>query len=139
MKLLVHELKTELVQNSRGDKHNILEAIRLHLYKHNSPSGNLFVEVRDLNNQLVSRSEILPISSISEAPFFHGQVRFYVNAYLIAGNEYRIALCASEYTFNESAYIGWCADFDFKTYPRQTEILMDSPLDYEIWERRQGK
>lgn len=132
MKLLVNELKTELVQQLSGDETRIVEAVRLKLYKHNSPAGSLFVEVRDENGGVISVSESIAISSLSESAFFHGQIRFYLNAYLKAGRSYQLALCSTGYSFSESAYVGWCLDFDFHTYTKTTKHRHD----FEIWSRK---
>lgn len=138
MKLLVVELKSELTQTIKPDRSEHIEAIRIHLYKHQEVTGNIYLELRDENNFLITQSELIPISSIESDGYFHGQVRFNINAHLKELTEYRLVLCHSGYTFDESAYVGWCLDYDFNTYPK--DYFVDSPLkssfDYEIWSRK---
>lgn len=132
MKLMVNELKTELIQKLSGDEFTIVEAVRLHLYKHGAPGGSLFVEIRDEQSQLIATSETILIGSISEMTFFHGQVRFYVSAYLRPESVYQLVLKSSGYSFSEGAYVGWCLDFDFNTYQKNS----NHAHDYEIWSRK---
>lgn len=132
MKLMVNELKTELIQELSGDDLSIVEAVRLHLYKHGAPGGSLFVEIRDEQSQLIATSETISIGSISEMMYFHGQVRFNINVYLRPASIYQLVLKSSGYSFSEGAYVGWCLDFDFNTYPKNSAHAHD----YEIWTRK---
>lgn len=132
MKLMVNELKTELIQEVSSDSFAIVEAVRLHLYKHGNPAGSLFVEIRDGQGQLVAISEQIPIESISEMMFFHGQIRFYVSAYLRPESTYQLVLKSTGYNFTEESYVGWCLDFDFGTYPKDSIFAHD----YEFWTRK---
>lgn len=132
MKLLVNELKTEIAQAVSGDGFAVVEAVRLHLYKHGAPAGSLFVEIRDEHGQMIATSEVIPIESLSESLYFHGQIRFFISAYLRPSAVYQIVLCSTGYSFNESAYVGWCCDFDFNTYPKNSKYAQD----YEIWTRK---
>lgn len=132
MKLLVNELLSERSQGISSDTIAIVEGIRVHLYKHNNPAGELFLQIRDSSGQVVAESERISITAISEAPFFHGQVRFFIKAHLAADTAYQITLCSSGYAFSEAAYIGWCLDFDFQTYPKTEQYAHD----YEVWVRK---
>lgn len=128
MKLLVNELISELKQTISGDKISIVEGIRLHLYKHRNPAGTLYLDVRK-GRQTIASSAGVQISAISDAPFFHGQVLFEIKAHLRAGTAYDLVLRHEGYAFTEEAYVGWCLDFDFRTYPKIGKFAQD----YEIW------
>jgi hypothetical protein len=110
-----------------------IEAIRLHLYRHRWPSGSLRLALENENGRFAT-SEDVAISSIGQENFFHGQVRFFINAQV--RSPFQIVLEPVDYAFSESAYVGWCSDFDFKTYHSFPRPLQ-SPLDYEMWTRVQ--
>lgn len=134
MKLIVHELVTTLSQTVRCDSTSNVIAVRVKLYKHNSPSGSLQLQIKH-NSQVIATSETIAISSVSGAAYFHGLIRFYISAQLQAGQTYEITLVPTGYTFSEPAYVGWCADFDFNTYPTisPTAHPLFAPLHYELW------
>lgn len=138
MKLVVHELMADgLSQVIRRDKNTIVEAIRPHLYRHNFASGSLKLQILD-GPTLVAESAVVPISSITTAAFFHGLVRFDIDAYLAKDTDYTVKLVGADgYTFDESAYVGWCVGFDLGHYAPTYEAasLLDYPLDLEIWSR----
>jgi hypothetical protein len=140
MKLIVHELEAAGVSQVLTPAKNIIvEAVRPHLYRHLNPSGNLKVEIYD-GVTLVATSEEIDISDIaSGSNYFHGYVRFYINAYLEADTAYTFKLVGGDgYTFDNAAYIGWCNDFDLIKYETETPetVALNRPLDIEIWERR---
>lgn len=132
MKLMVNELKTELVQVVSSDGFAIVEAVRLHLYKHGNPAGSLFVQIRDGHGQLIATSEQIQIESISEEMFFHGLIRFYISAHLRPESNYQMVLQSTGYNFTEESYVGWCFDFDFNNYPKES----NHALCYEFWTRK---
>lgn len=131
MKLLVNELISELKQGISSDKTSYVEGIRVHLYKHGTPTGSLRLEIRSRNGQRIAVSESIAIADLTEAPYFHGQVLFGIKAHLRASADYHLVLCQEGYSFSEAAYVGWCLDFDFKTYPKTSKFAHD----YEIWSR----
>ena len=139
MKLVVHELTgSGLFQTVTRDRRTIVEAVRPHIYRHNFPTGNLKVQILTEADDLVAESSEVPISSIGTEDFFHGNVRFLLNAYLNKNTNYKIKLVGTGgYSFNESAYIGWCVGFDLGRYPETYEpaSLLNKPLDLEIWSR----
>ncbi len=139
MKLVVHELTgSSLFQTVTRDRRTIVEAIRPHIYRHNFPTGNLKVQILTEADDLVAESSEVPISSIGTEDFFHGNVRFLLNAYLDKNTNYKIKLVGTGgYSFNESAYIGWCVGFDLGRYLETYEpaSLLNKPLDLEIWSR----
>lgn len=134
MKLVVHELVSTLSQTVRCEALSNVIAVRVNLYKHNDPAGSLQVRIKS-NGQTIATSESIAISSVSAAAFSHGLVRFYITAQLQANRDYEIELVPSGYTFSEPAYIGWCADFDFQTYPTISPVThpLLAPLHYELW------
>lgn len=138
MKLIVIELKSELAQTIIPDRTEHVEGIRLHLYKHAEPTGYIHLELRDENNSLITQSEVIPISSIESDGYYHGQIRFNVNAHLKEQTEYKIVLCHTGYIFDESAYVGWCLDYDYNSYPKGYEYSspLKSSFDFEIWTRK---
>lgn len=138
MKILVNELVlTPIVQVIRPLKKTNIRSIRLHLYKHNNPNGSLSLTIHNgVEGSLIAESNQVIISSISQSPYFHGMVRFDLKCQLEKGTEYEIRLNSNGYSFNENGYVGWCQDFDFKTYDTEYEKLggLRAPQDFEIWE-----
>lgn len=136
MKLAVAELKTELYQDLVATSNTDIHAVRLHLYKHNSPAGSLIVKLADTQGKVFATSDTVSISSIT-GTFFHGYVRFLVSYPIKKNTQFRVYLTSSGYTFGESAYIGWCNDFDLRKYtatysPNQSTR---AALDLEVWSK----
>jgi hypothetical protein len=136
MDLIVHELKTELKQEIEVKHQPIqLYAIRPHLYRHLAPSGTIYVELRDEGNNVIETSAGLPISSLPSGNYLHGYIRFYMRTNLRAFTKYNVVLKASGYSFSESAWIGWCNDYDLRkaeaTYGGNTGL--GAALDLELW------
>lgn len=140
MRLLVDELYDSLYQQVTATKNFDLTAIRPHIYKHNSPSGNLKILLQDENGKLVASSNAVPIASIATLAFAHKYIRFDISHPIKGGLIYRIALeHLGGYAFSESAYIGWCRDFDLRKYEATytPNTGYSSALDFEAWERRE--
>lgn len=141
MKLLVFEIQEAGVYQTVKPTRNVnIEAIRPHLYVHANPAGTVKVQVQDSSGGLIAESTALTIADISAATYFHGKVRFYINASLRKGETYRIAVVgAGGYSFSESAYIGVCNSFDLSTYDASysPNVGFNAPLALEIWERTQ--
>lgn len=138
MKLLVHELKTELSQLITVGAESIkVVAIRPHLYRHNTAGGSLRVQIEDASGNVIALSETIAISAMPAAQaYWHGYLRFYIKAHLRAGATYRISLVPlSGYSFNESAYIGWCNDYDLRKVPAlyTPNAGGAAALDFELW------
>jgi hypothetical protein len=135
MNLILQELNTELVQAITTTKILNLYAFRLHLYKQGNPSGSLFVRIKDAQGGTIADSEPISISSISNADYFHGYVRFLISYPLKINTEYFISLKQSGYSFSESAFIGWVQDLGLQrvtaTYSPNTSY--NSPLGLEVW------
>lgn len=143
MHLVVYELTaTPVIQEIEvGDRSIYVESFRPHLYKHLNPAGSMYIELRNLADVVLATSETVLISDVHNAtgPYFHGVVRFGIDASLQANTKYRVALIGSGgYTFSESAYIGWCGGFDLKIVPNSYTPIStaDEGLILEIWERR---
>lgn len=140
MTLIVQELQASaLTQVVTPDQNTIVEAIRPHIYRHHFATGTLQIQIKDNTNTVIATSEKINIADIGTMQFFHGYVRFYINAYLTAGQAYTICLTAQDgYSFAESAYCGWCNGFDLGKYPATSipASAVQSPLDLEIWERK---
>ena len=137
MKLLVAELKTSLYQELTANSNAQIEAIRIHLYKHNSPVGSLSVSIADTNGRVVATSDTVAISSISAVAFYHGYIRFLVSYPIRSGTTFRVYLNASGYTFSDAAYIGWCNDFDLRKYGvgYSPSTSTRAALDLEVWSK----
>lgn len=140
MKLIVFEVKSDGVYQEVSPNRNVIvEAIRPHLYVHGNPSGTVKVQIQDASGDLITESEALTIADISNATYFHGKVRFYIDAYLKKDETYRIAIVgASGYSFSESAYVGVCNSFDLSTYDASyaPSVGYQAPLAIEVWERK---
>lgn len=143
MKLLVHELKTTLTQRITIGKDNIdLYAIRPYLLFYAAPAGSLKLQVRDLAGNLVAESETLSVAAIKAAiPSLghdHGFVRFLITVMLRKNTQYDIVLVPTGYSFNESAYVGWCNGFDLaKVGTDYTPSAgWSSALNMEFWGTR---
>jgi hypothetical protein len=136
MRLVVHELVTELSQTLKPSKHTNVCAIRPHLYIHNAPSGSLKVQIKTSDGVLISESEELVITEITDAVYFHGYVRFDIKAFLMRDIEYQVCVVGADgYSFSESAYCGVCNDYDLKKYEAEYEQSagLSAPLDIEVW------
>jgi hypothetical protein len=139
MKFVVQELMSSAIEQDFTPSNNtIVEAIRPHIYRHNMPSGSLQLAIYDSSNTLIATSDTVSISAIGILAFYHGYIRFDINAYLQEGQLYKMKLSSSGgYSFSESAYCGWVNGLDLGKYP-PSSVPADSwhyPLDYEIWER----
>lgn len=140
MKLIVHELEdVGLTQELTADRNMIVEAVRPHLYRHNFADGTLKLQILDQTDTVIGESDPVNISDIGSQAFFHGPVRFDINAGLKKNQTYKFKLVGEGgYSFSESAYIGWCNGFDLGKYaPTYTpEAMINYPLDLEVWERK---
>lgn len=138
MKLIVDELVTYLEQKiTTSGSPTQLGAIRPHLYKHNNPAGTLKIQLRDSSNVLLKESDAVTIQEITDVTnaFTHGYIRFLLKCGLLPNTDYYIRLVASGYSFSESAYIGWCKDFDLRKYEASysPSVGIRSAFDYEAW------
>ena len=142
MRLLVHELVTELYQEITVDHiPRVVGAIRPHLLVFNRPglTGALRLEIRDTRNRVVAVSETLNLSDLSVLAYAHKYYRFYIDAHLRAGATYRVALVpGGGYSFSEAAYVAWCNGWEHRRLNSSYSFgELDAPLDMEIWERRE--
>lgn len=135
MTIVVHELSTELFQTmTTGPQHEVIRAIRPHLLKFLNPAGSLYMEIEDTDSNVVATSEEIDIVDISVADYFHGYIRFFIDAVLAPDTDYNFYLRHTGYTFDEAAYIGWCNDYDLRKYELGYEADdLTAPLDQEIW------
>lgn len=141
MKLIVNELQTSLFQQiTTGTRAIQLYAIRPHLYRHGSPSGSLTVQVQDSGGKLIAASETLACTAVGSGTYWHGDQRFLIGAELAASTIYRVALVASGgYSFSESAYVGWCLDYDLRKVPATYSPSTNEKSAHllELWESRE--
>lgn len=140
MKLCVHELTASGVEQVlTAPKNTVLVAVRPHLYRHNLPAGTLAIEIRDASDTLLATSNSVNIADIGSDNFYHGYIRFDVSVGLKKDQQYKFRLVGADgYTFDESAYVGWCNDFDLSKYEAGyvPASLLQRPLDLECWERK---
>lgn len=138
MKLLIQEhIATNLTQNLTRTEPAIVEAIRPHIYRHNFPAGTVKVQIHDNLSVLIAESNTVNISAMGTMAYFHGYVKFDINAHLKKNVAYTVSLVSAGYVFNEASYIGWVNGHDLAKYPI-TGVPASSynyPLDLEIWER----
>lgn len=139
MRLVVHELYAQgLKQRIKVTENLNIVSIRPHLYKHLSPAGSFKLELLDENEQKIDESETLTMASVSSANYFHGYVRVNCTFALKKNTEYYIKLVGSGYTFNESAWFGWCNDYDLRkveaSYTRNQGYY--GALDMELWDSK---
>lgn len=141
MDLIVYEMKPQVYQALTATKDTLVKAVRPHIYRHLSPSGSIKVQIKSSDGAtLLGESEAVAISSIeSGSNYFHGYVTLSFNAsvWLTAGTTYRIYIVGTGgYSFNESAYVGVCTDFDLRKYTAAYSYTTDyqAPLDIEMWE-----
>lgn len=136
MNLLVCELNGACFQPVTTDENVIhITAIRPHLYKHLAPAGSFYIQIQDANGKKIANSNSLTAANISASNYFHGYVRFDINASLFPETQYRIALKSSGYSYSDSAYIGWCTDYDLRKYTLTGFATGEAwALDMEIWQ-----
>lgn len=136
MNLLVCELNGACFQPvTTGSSVIHVTAIRPHIYKHLAPAGSFYIQIQDANGKKIANSNSLTAANISASNYFHGYVRFDVSASLFPETQYRIALKSSGYSYSDSAYIGWCTDFDLRKYTLTGFQTGEGwALDMEIWQ-----
>ena len=136
MQLIVQELTSELFQSFMPDSNKQVSAIRPHLYIRNNPVGNVKVQVLTSDDVLITESDPVAFSEITNAIEYHGYVAFFLNASLKKDETYRIKIVSGGgYSFSESAYVAICNDYDLRKYTPEYTIasVWQAPLDIEIW------
>lgn len=135
----------ELYQEITADEDLDLVAIRPHLYVHSgSVAGNLQVRIDDSNGYQIAISNSVAIDDIRDAfhptnNYAHGYYKFDIAAQLQSGQNYRIVLVNSGYTYASGAYASFCKDYDLRkvTANYSPSAGYNSPFDIELWIRRQ--
>lgn len=139
MRLIAHELLTELSQQFTATKNHDIVAVRPKLYLHNAPTGLVKIQRKDLNGGVIDESNSVDLSTISSLSYFHGYVRFDLISPVRAGDVFTLDLVpVSGYSFSQSAFVAWLADFDLRKYTATYDnpVGFRSPLDLEFWEKR---
>jgi hypothetical protein len=140
VKLIVHELKASaLVQQMTPTKNVSVVAVRPHLYRHNFATGSLKIQITDDSDAVIAESNELAIDDLGTMDYAHGYYRFDINAVLRSGVTYKFKLVGGDgYSFDESAYVGWCNGYDLGKYPMDVTPTdsLNYPLALEIWERK---
>jgi hypothetical protein len=139
MYLIVDEIESgsSLFQEITTTEDINVVAIRPRIYKHNDPAGDLRVVVTDGDGKQIAVSDWVDISDINSAAYSHTYYRFYINVALKSGNVYRVYVENQGYSFAEGAYVGWCRTLDLGrvTASYSPSVGVNSPFDFEIWER----
>lgn len=143
-RVLVSECKPTVYQPIKADSNMYVVALRPHLMIFGNPTGTVKVQIQDGNGYVVAESSTMTVTEIKTLAeitqdYFHGYIRFYINASLINDVSYRLAVvCGGGYSFSESAYIGVALDWDnTKINTAYTPSnSFQCPLDFEIWERK---
>lgn len=139
MKLIVHELVSSLywaVESPLDPR--VIRGIRPHLLRYGAPTGSLYMEIRKASDEtLYATSETIAVSSIPVGTYWHGFIRFYTNFILPASTNLKVYLKSSGgYAFAETAYIGWCIEWDsLRKYDMSSDYFVteDAPFDCELW------
>lgn len=145
MQLLVEEFdSTPLRQEiTIGTQDLYLNTVRPHLYKHNSPSGELVLRLLDSNQRVIKETSALTVAAWEAAEslldFAHQYVSFEIDTPLKSGTTYYVELEAQGgYSFSESAYLGWCYDYDLRKVSADytPNAGYNSAFDFEFWARK---
>lgn len=141
-KLLLHEVNqatSNLKQKFTCVGNKDIYAVRLHLYKHQNPTGTLAVYLTDTNGRKIATSPTVDLTTIGSTSYYHGFVRFVLSsgdACLRDGESFLLELVPGSYTFAEANYVGWVTDFGHKRKYSAPYLDGDdflSPLDVEFW------
>lgn len=112
-------------------------AVTPHIFKWLNPAGSLYVRLEDSSQTTITTSSAVTIQSITDATgnYFHGRVRFYLNAILAANTSYYISLISSGYTFSEAAWVGFVNDYDLQIVDRNYTPLssIECPFLIGLW------
>lgn len=115
-----------------------LAHVRPHLFIKGSPAGTVKVQLQDENGRVIATSNSLTITALKTATYAHKYYRFDINANLIDGQIYRVAvICEGGYSYVESDFVGVCLDWD---NPKVSASYINNggvnaALDFELWER----
>lgn len=118
-----------------------LKAVRLNLYIHNNPPGDLTLTVRKNNIEVGSRtisiSDMISSGEISNN-FAHGYFLFHFDSTLMLEKGLHTLELTGEngYNFNESAYIGWIKGHDPQKINTQLDVPenpFENAFDYQLW------
>lgn len=112
-----------------------LKHIRPKIYKKGTPAGSLKLNIKDQDGHLISSSNTVLISAISDFNFAHGYLRFDITTPLKKDLIYQIELVGVGYAFSEEDHVGFCRDFDLKkvTANFSPSCGINSALDIELW------
>lgn len=139
MTIIVYELLTELTQELTTDRrYKQVVAVRPHIYRHGSPVGSVYVEIRDESDAVVATSDTRAMADIGTGAYWHGKARFMISAQLAPSTTYKMVMVASGYSFSESAYLGWANSFDLSSIEATYTPAegYGAPLAMEVWTRR---
>lgn len=132
----------QVFKNTSGRAIHIVH-IRPHIYKHLAPSGSFYLEVQNYDGVKIAASNALTAAEISADDYYHGYIRFDLNLSLPPSTTdtsswYRLQLKSTGYSFSESAYIGWCVNFEDYDLDVDYTIAgnLDRPFGVQFWELR---
>lgn len=151
MHLILEELPDSTAENqllqpiwNKNGRPVHVKHLRPHIYKHLAPSGSFYMAITDVFQNVIAASNSLTATQINSANYFHGYVRFDIDAYLpktVEGNFYTyyyLSLRSTGYTYSDSAFIGWCYDYDRAQFDLEYTPVgdLDMPFGCEIWESK---
>lgn len=125
MKLVVEELYDSLAQDFDFDQDRVISTVRIWLYKHLSPSGDLSLTLNQSAADIATSDTLdsAYIESNTDATnlnYYHGMVRFdFTTPFVIRKGTVTLTLNASTYTFSESAFFGWVKPHENKYFTQE--------------------
>jgi len=132
-KIVVEELISTLTQDFTNNHRRTIKAVRLWLYKHLQPSGNFYVTITQ-ESQDISTTESITSASFT-GDYSHGFVTLnFADPIVLLSGDFTITL-STDYTFSESAYIGWIKPHENNPFGEQANDL-DNAFGIQFWEYR---
>lgn len=139
MKLVVEELKTELIHTATCFRRAHIQAIRPFIFKYLSPAGTFTFSIEQ-NSQVIgsvsfTSADIESNTAATNSNYFHGPYLIdFTNPVIVQPGTFQIKLSAAGYSFSESAYFGWVREHE-RIINNFTDPINDAenPLAVEFW------
>lgn len=144
-KLVVEELRTELIHNATAPSRMVVKAVRPFIYKHRSPAGTFKIELWQFGAKLdetsLTSAEIETNAGLNPNEFMHGPINFeFSNGVPINRGTFQIKLTNSGYAFSESAYLAWQRPHEnFINDFTDPNNVIQNPLGVELWTYKYDK
>lgn len=138
MQIVVHELDSVAVKQkiTVGNTPIQLAHVCAYLFRWLSPAGSVYLQLQDANGKKIADSDSVSIAALGSGNYWHGFRKFDLNASLKENTDYYLELKSSGYTYGALAYVGWCADYEWRnafaaTYSPSTG--RHAPLGLRLW------